>query len=523
MDEDITPSSPLSVLLRSETSSLPQVQYLVEANPELLNLRFPGSAVLISIQEECSDEVILYLLSVTFGRDNVVTYHELNNDEKNTENSGIWKVLLVAALDERRHISRTVIWQLFKTFPQWIDCHTFYGMPIGGHLFSWVLAFRPDLVSEMIQRYPRLAVPQGNVGYTPLHIAARQQNRTSMEVLIEAFPAGLEVKDSFGLLPLHYLVMSGSHVDLDLFNALADRMPASFFRDADVESRRLFLHEVMFHCERFTIDDQIIQAILDRNPEAAMVADVNGCLPIHLLLDSDDEAYPVIERLINTAPESLLVAEQAHSHIPLHWAVSKFMVHSAQDMIQHCPQGILCQDRNGQTPLHTMLDSDMFNMSIAKCMVQLYPQILLMRDVRGKVPLHYAVDECEYFEDIDWFEAVELLVRTCPQAGLEMDHNGKTPLHYAVARGTPQCVLQTLITSCAPTLWIPDLDGNIPLFHAARAVYQNPYHCSLSTLYLLARHEPANLVSLFEHSMKANARDPTPSQVFARKRKHEDV
>ncbi len=245
-----------------------------------------------------------------------------------------------------------------------------------------------------------------------------------------------------------------------------------------------------------------------------MLADVNGCLPIHLLLDSDDEAYPVINRLIYAAPESLLVAEQVHSRIPLHMAVSKFMVHSAQDMIELCPQGILVQEQNGQTPLHTMLDSDMFDKNIAECMVQLYPQILLMRDVRGKVPLHYAVDECQYFEDIDWFEAVEMLVRTCPRAGLEMDHTGKTPLHYAVARGTPQCVLETLVAGCASALWIPDSDGKIPLFHAAHAVYQNRYHCNLTTLYVLARHEPANLVSLF---------DRTQARVVARKRNRENV
>jgi len=271
------------------------------------------------------------------------------------------------------------------------------------------------------------------------------------------------------------------------------------------------------------MDDQIIQAILDRNPEAAMVPDVNGCLPIHLLLDSDDEAHPVIKRLIDASPESLLLAEQAQSRTPLHMAVSKFMVDSAQDMIELCPQGILLQDRNGQTPLHTMLDCDMFDMSIAERMVQLYPQVLLMRDIRGKVPLHYAVDECQYYEDIDWFEAVELLVRTCPQAGLAMDHTGKTPLHYAVARGTPLCVLETLLASCASALWIPDMDGNIPLFHAAHAVYQNPYHCSLSTLYLLARHEPANLVSIVERSIKPKTRDPTPLRVSARKREHENV
>jgi len=139
MNGDITPSSPLSVLLRSETSSLQQVQSLVEANPELLSLCFPGSALLISIQEECSEEVILYLLHVTFGRDNMMN-HEVDNDE-NSEVKDIWKVMLVAALDERRHISRTVIWQLLVAFPQWIDCHTFFDMPSGGHLFPWVLAY----------------------------------------------------------------------------------------------------------------------------------------------------------------------------------------------------------------------------------------------------------------------------------------------------------------------------------------------------------------------------------------------
>jgi len=43
-----------------------------------------------------------------------------------------------------------------------------------------------------------------------------------MEVLIEAFPPRLEVKDASGLLPLHYVGMSGPGVDMDFFNTLAD-------------------------------------------------------------------------------------------------------------------------------------------------------------------------------------------------------------------------------------------------------------------------------------------------------------
>jgi len=138
-------------------------------------------------------------------------------------------------------------------------------------------------------------------------------------------------------------------------------------------------------------------------------------------------------------------------------------------------------------------------------MVHLYPEILLIPDSQGKVPLHYAVDDCQYFEDIDWLEAVELLTRVCPQAALLCDVTGKTPLHYAVTTGTPHRVLETLLrTTSAVTphgreaLWISDLDGNIPLFCAANAIYRNPDHSTLSTLYLLVRHEPARLLSILE-------------------------
>jgi len=292
-------------------------------------------------------------------------------------------------------------------------------------------------------------------------------------------------------------------------------MPLSFFQDTQqVESGCLFLHQLVVNSDKWcSMDGDMIQAVLDCNPKAAMGPDANGMLPIHLLLDGNVEAYHIVQPLIRAAPESLLVAD-GNGRLPLHLVVSKFMILLADDMIETMPCSIRVCDQQGQTPLHTMLDTDMFDKSTAEHMVHLYPEILLIPNSQGKVPLHYAMDECQYMEDIDWLEAIELLTHKCPQATLLCNVSGKTPLHYAVSIGTPHSALETLLqtrTAALPpqpqpysggghdeALWIPDLDGNIPLFCAANAIYCHPDHCLLLTLYLLIHHEPAHLLSILK-------------------------
>jgi len=183
----------------------------------------------------------------------------------------------------------------------------------------------------------------------------------------------------------------------------------------------------------------------------------------------------------------------------------------------------------GQTPLHIMLDLDMFDAKNAARMIKLRPDVLLMQDVDGKVPLHYVVkDDCHYFEIRDWQEAVELIARKCPAAILVHDHvHGKSPMHDAARYAVPWMVLQTMIQHCPAGVFDVDQEGNIPLFHAADAkgrrhggkedaindvaagIYNNrddERNC-LSNIYSLVQYDPSLLVRMYFRQGKSTQTD----------------
>jgi len=491
------------LLEHGRETSLEQVQALVQAEPLLLHEQntLEGNAIFLAIRNECPDEVTLYLLRCSFplGHANV--------------NNVFWKVLLLAALDVSRQTSMVVVRELLKTFPQWFTCQNF--CEPYGHVFYWALVLRPDIACYMVEERPEIArLKSGLVGY-PIHAAAKLRDNATIEVLVRAYPDGLHSKDSKGRLPLHLVLSSDPRVDIDLFHYLADKMPKDFFYEADETTGHLFLHQVAASDTKFTIDPGLIQALIARNPEALMRKDKNGNLPLHLALDDQDEAYTFVSALMAAAPTSLMVPNR-WGRLPIHVAVSKFMVEATQEMIDKVPQTLVVRDVFGQTPLHIMLDLDMFDKFTAERMISLHPEILLNKDFTGKVPLHYAVDECQYFEDIDWLEVVELLSSACPEAAAVRDNAGKTPFHYAVSMGMPFMVMRSLFRNCAAAAQMCDSNGNPPLVDASGAIYRNPDHSVLTTVYMLVRHDPGQLVACYKT-------DQVQQQAKCRKRKRTEL
>jgi len=460
--------------------SLVDVEALIQAEPAVLIIdNVEDSPILLSIQNDCSDEVILHLLRSTFpgnhgSKDNVY-----------------WKVLLLAALDVSGHTSFAVVQELLQTFPQWVARKEFCE-PLG-HVFYWALNTRPDIARFMVGQHPEVAAVQSRTLGYPIHAAVKLRDRITTEVLLEAYPQGLYLKDSEGRLPLHHVLTSEPRVDMDLFLFLADQLPPDFFQALDENTGHLFLHQIARSDIKFSMEARLTEAIIDRYPEATMVQDTNGNLPLHLALDEDGEAYAFTSTLIKMAQNSLFVANH-RGMLPIHIAVSKFMVASAHDIITSVPQVLLESDGGGQTPLHVMLEHDMFDKALAELMIQQHPEVLMMRDSTGRVPLHYAVNDCQYYEDIDWIETVELLTAACPAAGSVHDHLGKTPIHYAVSTGMPYSVMEILFCNCAEALVVSDIDGTLPFMYAASAVYRNPDHSSLDAIYMLIRHEPCQVL-----------------------------
>jgi len=295
-----------NLLRLGREASLVDLEALIRAEPALLVIdNFNDSPILLSIQNNCSDEVILLLLHSTFPgnhgpKDNVY-----------------WKGLLLAALDVSRHTSIAVVQELLQTFPQWVACNDFCE-PLG-HILYCALNTRPDVARFMVRQHPEVAAVQSrSLGY-PIHAAVKLRDRITTEVLLEAYPQGLYLKDNEGRLPLHHALTSEPRVDIDLFLFLADQLPPDFFQAVEENSGHLFLHQIAHSDIKFSMEARLTQAVIDRYPEATMVQDTNGNLPLHLALDEDSEAYAFTSTLIKMAQNSLFVANH-RGMLPIHIA-----------------------------------------------------------------------------------------------------------------------------------------------------------------------------------------------------------
>jgi ankyrin repeat protein len=478
----------LAFLDRRSEAPLDEVRTLVEAEPELLKPMLivnnvGDSALHTSIRNGCPDAVILFLLR---GCPDAAKLVDLAHN-----------LPLMSALNPSSSVSVQVILELHDVFPGCLQ-RTDHCSPYG-NLFFWALAERPHVARAMLEKHPELASISTPTCH-PIHISAELNDRATVELLLEKYPAGLRKKDSKGLSPLHLIFRSppmdesGSRMDLDLFSFLADKMGPEAFQTVDEETGRLFLHEISIGDIKYSMDTTATQAVIDRNPAAVMIPDKDGNLPVHLAVGDYDEAVVFVRTLIDASPECLKTPNAA-GKLPLHVAAGRFMVSVMDDLIECYPEAIITKDANGQNPLHIMLDSDMFDRCNSQQMVELYPEALRMKDFRGRLPLHYALDDCQYFEAFDWREAIDLLTKEYPEAATVHDNDGRTPFHFAAALGTPLEVTKTLLERCPNAVFIPDREGNVPLILAATETYSRHEESRLSTIYLLLRHNPSRIMA----------------------------
>lgn len=92
--------------------------------------------------------------------------------------------------------------------------------------------------------------------------------------------------------------------------------------------------------------------LLQAFPQAVMVAEEQGCLPLHLAAAGcqDDEGAAVLDRLIKTCPQAAAVST-ADERLPLHMSGSE---HAANALLTAWPGAAFCFDRAGLLPVVTV-------------------------------------------------------------------------------------------------------------------------------------------------------------------------
>ncbi len=360
-----------------------------------------------------------------------------------------------------------------------------------------------DIVARMIQNNSDINVCN-NSGNTPLHLAVANDNRETIELLLNKganihavnnelvtpFTAGLErgfeyvswlcgyidpkSRDNAGNTLLHLALLNGSNVDI---------------------VKLLLLKGTPLNQKNIDGDIPLHIAIRNKQEEA-----------VKLLIDSDSDLFvenkkgetPIVMALATQwgdpswlAQDKFLKARDAAGNTPLHFAVQYDLTAAAQNLIALNAETDV-KNHLGRTPLHVaiiynnkeMLDlllsngvdgsvrdnagNSAYHYVVLNNRIDLIPYLVRYKldynvaNTYGKTPLHEAVS---YKRN----QIVDMLLKQGADVTIR-DNWGRQPLHDAVKAGNIEGI-QMLIAAGAP-IGERDNAGNTPLHHAIKEKYE---------------------------------------------------
>ena len=136
---------------------------------------------------------------------------------------------------------------------------------------------------------------------------------------------------------------------------------------------------------------EVVYMILAANPDAVKVKDNGGRLPIHFCLLRENANIDVVRLLIDSYPSSLLIPDNK-GQLPIHTVLSHKQpnFHILKLIIISNPSSVIITNKDGNLPLHLILHYDNIPMDIIILLLQIYPLSILVSDNHGKLPMEIA-------------------------------------------------------------------------------------------------------------------------------------
>ena len=288
-----------------------------------------------------------------------------------------------------------------------------------------------DILRFMLRNNPTLPREVGYDGNLPLHYAVAYKSTTFCKELIDAYPESLRVESGDGSLPI-LVACSGNRDDT-----------------ADV-----------------------IQYMLEMDPELINAEDSIGYLPIHLAAMSGSAKS--IEILLKFDPDAAAATKEAINgsrRLPLHFACSygtNTNLSSIQVLYDAYPEAILARIDNGYTPLDNARSSgnqpaiDFLQTQLVYAQQAQDMTAMTTIDDDGWLPLHRAL------KDDASLGSIKLLMRANPAAVQVADQNGVYPVHLACEFSSEKVVQYLVELAEDDTLNNVDANKDSPLHYACR-------------------------------------------------------
>ena len=191
---------------------------------------------------------------------------------------------------------------------------------------------------------------------TLLHAAALWGFSDVLHVLLTAWPAGAQARDSEGSLPLHVACGYSRSQNNCINGSLA-----------------------------------VVQTLLQQWPESVKVADREGFLLLHRASrgssPSSGSDVPLVQLLLERWPESVKAVNN-QGKLPLHLAACCNSLELVQLLLQQWPDSVKAVDNQGALPLH--LAACCNSLDLVQLLLQQWPDSVKAVDNHGSLPLHHA-------------------------------------------------------------------------------------------------------------------------------------
>ncbi len=221
------------------------------------------------------------------------------------------------------------------------NCSVMHSAAAGGSL---------EAVQMLLEVAPELAAAVTDRGLTPLHLAAGSGHAAVVQALLRAAPETVLATADDGELPLH---KGAGHVEVVQL-LLAAEPSAALAHTADSSTA--------LHFAASTGALASVHTLLQPAPEAILVADDSGQLPLHraatyMKVCQLDVEVPVVQlhaevvQLLLTAAPGTALARTADGRTALHLAAFKGAAASVWTLLQAAPEAAGMPDAQGRTPL----------------------------------------------------------------------------------------------------------------------------------------------------------------------------
>eukprot|EP00543_Licmophora_paradoxa_P007018 CAMPEP_0202453620 /NCGR_PEP_ID=MMETSP1360-20130828/11552_1 /ASSEMBLY_ACC=CAM_ASM_000848 /TAXON_ID=515479 /ORGANISM="Licmophora paradoxa, Strain CCMP2313" /LENGTH=478 /DNA_ID=CAMNT_0049072763 /DNA_START=78 /DNA_END=1514 /DNA_ORIENTATION=+ len=306
------------------------------------------------------------------------------------------------------------------------------------------------VILSLLGLYPEAAqISDEKDGSLPLHVAAANPVKSQWDAdgvsdIYDAYPYAINVADKNARLPLHHAAASSKIVRAENTMASDSSLDASQpeetsilmnlihrFPRAATSSDLLGFLPMHYFVKHQTEWKEEANALYEANQGALTVrGGERQHLPLHLALSNPNPNRTIITKLVELHPRAAMQANK-DGQLPLHIACETdkdWINGGVESVYQAYTQGIRTREANerGWYPLQIASASSKAPLSLIHQLARHFPEAARQRDNDDRLALHLV---CEAGKG--WCNGVKEVFRAHPLANVSEDKDGMLPFHRA--------------------------------------------------------------------------------------------